>query len=46
LTNKQKAKLGKVLREFYANKLYTSSGDLVKDKRQALAIAYSEAKNI
>jgi len=46
LTNKQKAKLGKVLREFYANKLYSSSGDLVKDKRQALAIAYSEAKNI
>jgi len=45
LNAKQKTKFGKVIREFYAKKLY-SNDNLVTDKNQALAIAYSEANSI
>lgn len=38
------AKIGKVLREFRAGKLRSSSGELVTDAKQALAIALSEAR--
>lgn len=37
-----KAKVHKVMREFYAGKLHTSSGKLVTDKKQALAIALNQ----
>lgn len=37
-------KVSKVLKEFKSGKLKSSSGDLVTDKKQALAIALSEAK--
>lgn len=43
LTDEQRKKVEKVMREFYAGKLYTSAGKKVTDKRQALAIAISEA---
>jgi len=39
------AKMGKVMKEFKAGKLHTGSkkGPLVKNPKQAVAIAYSEA---
>ena len=44
MTQKQKqAKIAKVMREFKAGKLKSSSGEAVKTPRQALAIALSEA---
>lgn len=39
----QKAKIAKVMREFKEGKLKSSSGEVVKDKEQAIAIALSEA---
>ena len=42
--NAQK-KIGKVLHEFKEGKLKSSAGDKVTDKKQALAIGISEAKN-
>ncbi len=43
---KEQRKIKKVLKEFTENKLHAGSktGQLVKDKSQALAIGYSEAK--
>lgn len=38
------AKIGKVLREFREGKLRSSSGRLVTDAKQAMAIALSEAR--
>lgn len=37
------AKVKKVMREYKAGKLKSSSGDKVKDRKQAVAIAMSEA---
>ncbi len=43
---KAKKKIKKVVKEFEKNELHSGSkkGPLVKDKAQALAIGYSEAK--
>lgn len=38
-------KIVKVMREFKEGKLYSSSGDKVTDRKQAMAIAISEAKS-
>lgn len=38
-------KFRKVMKEFYNKELYSSSGKLVTDKKQAIAIAYSESEN-
>jgi hypothetical protein len=44
MTKKQKqAKLAKVMREFKAGTLKSSSGEPVKSRQQAIAIAMSEA---
>ena len=44
LSKKQKqAKVAKVLREFKAGTLKSSSGEKIKDRRRAIAIALSEA---
>lgn len=44
MTKKEKqAKIAKVLREFKGGKLKSSSGEPVKNPKQALAIALSEA---
>ena len=44
MTAKQKqAKIGKVMPEFKAGALKSSSGETIKDPRQAMAIALSEA---
>lgn len=40
---KQKKKIGKVLKEFKKDKLKSSSGSKVTSRKQALAIALSEA---
>jgi hypothetical protein len=37
-------KIAKVMREFKRNKLKSSSGSKVVDRKQAIAIALSEAK--
>jgi len=37
-------KIGKVMKEFKDDKLKSSSGDKVKDRKQAIAIGISEAK--
>jgi hypothetical protein len=37
-------KVAKVMHEFKKGKLYSSSGDLVKNRKQAIAIALSEAR--
>jgi hypothetical protein len=37
-------KIGKVMHEFKAGKLKSSSGDKVTDRKQAIAIGISEAK--
>jgi hypothetical protein len=42
-TTKRKAKISKVMREFKSGKLKSSSGQKVSDRRQAIAIAISEA---
>lgn len=38
-------KIGEVMKEFKEGKLKSSSGDKVKDRKQAIAIGISEAKN-
>lgn len=43
MTKEQEQKFRKVLREFKEGKLKTSHGDIVTDRDQALAIAFSEA---
>ena len=42
----EQKKVGKVMREFEAGELHSGSkkGPIVKDKKQALAISYSEAR--
>ena len=40
---KMQAKVAKVMREYKAGKLKSSSGDKVKSRDQAIAIAMSEA---
>jgi hypothetical protein len=47
-TPKRKAKIAKVMREFKHSALHSSSkkGPVVKNKRQALAIALSEARKV
>lgn len=40
----EKAKVGKVMREFEKGRLRSSSGEKVKDRDQAIAIALSEAR--
>ncbi|CAB5223289.1 hypothetical protein UFOVP382_22 [uncultured Caudovirales phage] len=42
-SDKMKAKVAKVMREYKAGKLKSSSGDKVKSRDQAVAIAMSEA---
>jgi hypothetical protein len=37
-------KIGKVMKEFKEGKLQSSSGDKVKNRKQAIAIGISEAK--
>lgn len=37
-------KIGKVMKEFKEGKLNSSSGDKVKNRKQAIAIGISEAK--
>ncbi len=37
-------KVGKVMKEFKEGKLKSGSGDKVKDRKQAIAIGISEAK--
>jgi hypothetical protein len=41
--DKMQAKVHKVMREWKAGKLKSSSGDKVKSQKQAVAIAMSEA---
>ena len=41
--DKMKKKVAKVMREYKAGKLKSSSGDKVKSQDQAIAIAMSEA---
>lgn len=43
---KMQRKVAKVMREYKAGKLKSSSGDKVKDQKQAVAIAMSEAKRM
>lgn len=38
-------KIGEVMKEFKEGKLKSSSGDKVKDRKQAIAIGISEAKS-
>ena len=47
LTEKQQEKVGKVMHEFKEGKLHSGSkeGPIVKDRKQAIAIALSEANN-
>jgi hypothetical protein len=40
---KMQAKVSKVMREYSKGKLKSSSGDKVTDRKQAIAIAMSEA---
>ena len=42
-TNQRREKIRTVMREFKAGTLKSSGGELVKDPRQAMAIALSEA---
>ena len=46
LTPAQKRKMERVMREFYAGTLKSSSGKKVTSKQQALAIAFSEARKV
>jgi hypothetical protein len=43
MNDADQAKIAKVMREFEAGTLKSSSGELVTSKKQALAIALSEA---
>lgn len=43
---KKQDKVAKVMKEFAKGKLKSSSGKKVTDKKQAAAIAYSEAERI
>lgn len=43
MSDKMKAKVAKVMREYKAGKLKSSSGEKVTSKEQAVAIAMSEA---
>lgn len=42
-TKEKQAKIAKVLREFKAGTLKSSSGEKIKDRKRAVAIALSEA---
>lgn len=44
MAKKTEKKIGKVMKEWGAGKLKSSSGKKVTDQKQALAIGYSEAK--
>lgn len=44
--DKMQKKVAKVMREYKAGKLKSSSGDKVTDQKQAVAIAMSEAKRM
>lgn len=44
LDEKGQKKFSKVMREFHAGKLKSSSGEKVTDSKQAAAIGYSEAR--
>lgn len=44
MATKQDEKVAKVMREFEAGTLKSSSGELVTSREQALAIAHSEAR--
>ena len=46
LTPAQRRKFKKVMREFSAGTLRSSSGDKVTDVKQATAIAFSEAQDV
>lgn len=48
LSKRQQQKFGTVMREFKQGKLHSGGkkGPIVKNRKQALAIAYSEAKKI
>lgn len=43
---KMQAKVAKVMREYKAGKLKSSSGDKVTNEKQAVAIAMSEAEAV
>lgn len=43
---KMQAKVAKVMREYKAGKLKSSSGDKVTNQKQAIAIAMSEAESV
>ena len=45
-TSKMQAKVAKVMREYKAGKLKSSSGDKVASREQAVAIAMSEADKL
>jgi hypothetical protein len=45
MSNAAKAKFNRVMKEFKAGTLKSSSGDKVTDMKQALAIAFSEARH-
>mgnify|MGYP000864723378 CR=1 FL=1 len=46
MKTKKEKKIEKVMEEFKKGKLKTNSGKKVKEKKQAIAIAISEAKKI
>lgn len=46
LTEAQKRKMERVMKEFYAGTLKSSNGKKVTSKQQALAIAFSEARKL
>lgn len=46
LSKKQQRKFDKVMNEFGGGTLTSSSGALVDDREQALAIAFSEARKV
>jgi hypothetical protein len=46
LSTAQKQKFHRVMREFADGKLRSSDGKVVKDRDQALAIAFSEARRL
>lgn len=43
-SEKAQGKIGEVMHEFKEGKLKTSAGEKVKDRKQAIAIGISEAK--
>ena len=46
MSAKQQSKVGKVMREFKAGKLKSSSGQKVTNPKQGIAIALSEARSM